>query len=83
MAEAGLTIVPRLRQLLAEHPDLEDRPLVQAKLMTELNSSVEGAQRCARLLETADALRGRLMTNDFEKRLTALERRLSDLETTK
>ena len=65
MAEAGLMIVPRLRQLLAEHPDLEDRPLVQAKLMMELNSSVEGAQRCARLLETADALRSRLMTNDF------------------
>ena len=83
MAEAGLMIVPRLRQLLAEHPDLEDRPLVQAKLMTELNSSVEGAQRCARLLTTADTLRNRPITNDFEKRLTALERRLSDLETIK
>ena len=58
MAEAGLMIVTRLRQLLAEHPDLEDRPLVQAKLMMELNSSVEGAQRCARLLATADTLLG-------------------------
>ena len=58
MAEAGLMIVPRLRQLLAEHPDLEDRPLVQAKPMMELNSSVEGAQRCARLLATADTLLG-------------------------
>ena len=83
MAEAGLMIVPRLRQLLAEHHDLEDRPLVQAKLMMEPNSRVEGAQRCARLLATADTLLSRLITNDFEKRLTALERRLSDLETTK
>jgi hypothetical protein len=33
--------------------------------------------------ETADALRSKLMTDDFEKRLIALERRLSDLETTK
>jgi len=68
MAEAGLMIVPRLRQLLAEHPDLEDRPLVQTKLLMELNSSVEGAQRCARLLATADTLMRRLITNDFEKR---------------
>ena len=83
MAVSGLKIVPRLRQLLAEHPDLEDRPLVQAKLMMELNGTIEGAQRCSRLLEAADALRSRLITNEFEKRLAALERRLCDLETIK
>lgn len=83
MADPALRPVPRLRELLAEYPDLDDRALVYAKLLKEMNGSVEGAQKFARLIQGGDALTSRLITNDFEERIVALERKMRDLETTK
>ena len=81
MAEPADFIVPMLREMRAENVSLHEQTRVMIAAPDRRLGAVEKRQDSFRSALSAEGLLGRLVTGEFEERLTELESKMRKLET--
>ena len=80
MTDPADTIVPLLREMRSENLTLHEQTQAPVGALDKRLGGVEEAQKSFRQAMTADTLRSKLLTGEFEERIEALENKVRELE---
>jgi hypothetical protein len=80
MAEPTESLSAQFRAIFAGSLDAQERALAMLAVVQRVGVSRAGARRLQRMLQSADSLMGRLLAREFERRIAALEFKVTALE---
>jgi hypothetical protein len=80
MTDPADMIVPMLREMRAENAALHGQTRELLAALDKRLGAVETAQKSYRAALSADTLLSKLVTGEFEERITVLERKMRDVE---